>query len=93
MGDPRTQIIQLHDQVIEQYNSTDHSDQAYKQFIDTLKQYATAITLATTHATCSLLGLDVDSVRLLDLTDDQYRRLMESGMMDTYLEGKDEPDD
>jgi len=86
-------IVDLHDALIEQYDTNDMSKQAHALFIDTLKQYTSAVIVASTRATCKLLGIDEDNVQMLALTERQYHRLEESGMLERYIEGGEGTDD
>lgn len=87
------QVQALHTDLIAQYDSTDMSNQAHDLFIDTLKEYTSIVALASTKAMCAMLGIPTDGIRLLDLTADQYAKLEASGMLSTYIEGKDDIDD
>jgi len=86
-------VIDLKDTLIEQYAAHDTSKQAHAEYVDTLMQYTTAIVKASTEAVCNLLGVDMENVQMLTLTESQYNRLVESGMLDDYIEGKDTLDD
>jgi len=44
-------------------------------------------------AFAELVGVDPDSVSMLDLTTEQYHKLEASGMLDVYITGKDRTDD
>lgn len=86
-------ISTLHDALVHQYSSTDSSNQARTSFTDTLQQYTSAVAMASTQAMCALLGIPTDDIHMLDLTSDQYRALVDSGMLGTYVDGKEELDD
>ena len=91
--DVPTTIPDLADALIYAYEHDDETNEEHDAFVVLLKQYATAIVHASTRAVCSMLGVDVESVHMLELTETQYRKLEESNMIDTYMDGKDETDD
>ena len=93
MSDLADRISTLHESLIHQYGSTDSSKQAHTSFTDTLQQYTSAVAVASTQAMCALLGIPTDDIHMLDLTSDQYRALVDSGMLGTYVDGKEELDD
>lgn len=89
-------VMALHELLIEQYMTTadSHATQAEcDAFIDTLKQYTSAVAVAATHAFAELVGIDPARVTMLDLTTEQWHKLEASGMLDTYISGKDTTDD
>lgn len=93
MDDLAHRITTLHASLVAQYSSTDSSTIAYDAFIDSLKQYTSAIALASTHAMAALLGIPTDDIRMLELTSEQYKALVDSGMLEAYIDGKEELDD
>ena len=93
MSEPPYGIDDLQALLIELYVDNDTSQRAHSLFIDTLRDYATAIALAASKATCSMLGMDDDSVQMLDLTARQYAKLEASDMLGIYIQGKEETDD
>jgi hypothetical protein len=93
MTEPPYGIEDLHALLIEIYESGDTSPSGQTLFTDTLSEYTSAIALATSQAICTMLGLDSDDVRLLDLTAEQYKKLEASDMLAEYMMGKDELDD
>ena len=86
-------VVDLHDALIHAYDHDDETNEERDAFIDTLKQYTTAVVVASTEAVCDLLGIDMENVQMLELTEAQYHKLEESGMLDVYLEGRDGLDD
>jgi len=93
MTDTAYGIEELHDLLIAAYDAHDTSEQARSLFTDTLTQLTTAIVLATTRATCAMLGMDVDDVQLLGISAETYKKLEASDMLDEYIKGKEELDD
>ncbi len=91
--DVPTNVADLHDVLLKQYDTNDMSKQAHAEYVDTLKHYTTAVMVASTEAVCQLLGIDSDRIHMLELTESQYHRLEESNMISTYMDGKDEMDD
>ena len=86
-------VLDLHDALIYAYDHDDETNEERDAFIDTLNQYTTAVVAASTRAVCQLLGIDMENVQMLELTEEQYHKLEESGMLDVYMEGRDGLDD
>jgi len=86
-------VVDLHDALIEQYAAHDTSKQGQDDYAYALKQYTTAVVVASTEAVCDLLGIDMENVQMLELTEAQYHKLEESGMLADYIEGRDGLDD
>ncbi len=93
MTEPPYGIEQLHDLLVALYDDDDTSPQVRTLFIDTLMQFTNAIVLATTQATCNMLGIDTDDVRLLPISRETYKKLEASDMLAEYIDGKEETDD
>ena len=92
MADNVERVVGLHEQLIELYAAHTDSEQAITEYIDTLKQYTSAVAVAASQAFAELLGIDAD-VSLLELTEEQRIKLEASDMLDTYIDGKDTTDD
>ncbi len=92
MADIADRVTALHDLLIEQYAAHTSDEQAITDYIDTLKQYTSTVVLAASQAMADMLGMDAD-VSVLQLTDEQYRKLEASDMLDIYVDGKDTVDD
>jgi len=91
MPDATDKVMALYDSLIEQYTDTTTYDA--DAFIDTLKEYTSAVAIAASHAFAELMGVDPDRVSVLDLTTEQWHKLEASGMLSTYIDGKDTTDD
>ena len=85
-------VVAIHNALIEDYAGHTDSEQAITDFINTLKTYTTTVALAASQSMAEMLGIEAD-VRMLELTERQYHKLEESGMLDAYMEGKDRLDD
>ncbi len=86
-------IADLHDALIYAYDHDDETNEERDEYIATLKQYTTAVVVSATEAVCDLLGIDMENVQMLELTEAQYHKLEESGMLGAYIEGRDGLDD
>jgi len=93
MPDVTEQVMALYESLIEAYDHDSDTNEERDTYIDTLTQYTHAVALAATHAFAELVGVDPDSVSMLDLTTEQYHKLEASGMLDVYITGKDRTDD
>lgn len=100
MPDIADKVVALHDQLIYAYdhaNAYDHDDaddnEERDAYLDTLKQYTSTVALAASKAFAELVGIDSDNVEILQLTTEQYTKLEASGMLDVYIDGKEETDD
>lgn len=93
MSEPPYGIEQLHELLITLFDDNDMSKQTRTLFTDTLMLYTNAIVLATTQATCTMLGVDTDDVRLLPISRETYKKLEASDMLAEYIDGKEELDD
>ena len=93
MPDLTERVMALHAELIALYDTNDMSKQAHAHYLDTLKAYTSAVALAASRAFGELLGIDPDSMTVLDLTGEQYTKLEASGMLDVYIDGKDRTDD
>ena len=93
MAEIRDRVVALHDALIYAYDHDDDSNEDRDAYIDTLKQYTSAVALVATHAFAQLVGIPTDDIQMLELTDEQYRKLEASDMLDTYIDGKDSTDD
>ena len=93
MEQPPYGIEELHELLIALYEEHDMSKQARTLFTNTLMEFTTAIVLATQQATCAMLGVDDDDVRLLPISRETYKKLEASDMLAEYIEGKEELDD
>lgn len=93
MVDKSERVVALHDALIEQYASAYEPNRAeIEAYTDALREYTSAVVLAASQAMAEMLGLDAD-VSVLQLTDEQYRKLEASDMLDIYIDGKDGTDD
>ena len=92
VADIAERVVALHDALIEMYAGHTQDEQAITDFIDTLKQYTTCVALAASQSIAEMLGVDAD-VRMLELTERQYRRLEESGTLSDYIDGREKLDD
>ncbi len=93
MAEIRERVLGLHDALIHAYDHDDADSEERDAYIDTLKQYTSAVALAATHAFAQLVGIPSGDIQLVDLTDAQYRKLEASDMLDVYIDGKDSTDD
>ena len=93
MAEPPYGIEELHELLIAMYDDNDMSKQARTMFANTLMEFTTAIVLATQQATCAMLGVDEDDVRLLPISRATYKKLEASNMLAEYIDGKEELDD
>lgn len=91
--DVPTNVADLHDLLLKLYVDGADTIEEYDTYVDMLKLYTTAVMRASTEAVCELMGIDPDRVAMLELTEAQYHRLVESDMIDVYIDGKDETDD
>lgn len=83
----------LHTHLVELYYGACADEAAREDYDDTLKQYTTAVMLASTAAILSLLDIDIEDMRIVQLTEEQRDALVRSGTLDQYLDGKDKTDD
>ena len=85
----------LRDQLIYLYSCAQavNGNEKEDEFIDTLKQYASALMLASTASILSLLDIDIADMQIVQLTEEQRDALVVSGTLDAYLDGKDRTDD
>lgn len=79
--------------LIELYHCTNEEWKDEEEFDDTLKQYTSAVMLASTAAILSLLDIEIADMQMVELTEEQRDKLAASGMLDQYLDGKDRTDD
>ncbi len=86
-------VLDLHDALIYAYDHDSADNEERDAFIDMLNQYTTAVVVSSTEAVCDLLGIDMEKIQMLELTESQYHKLEESGMLDAYIEGRDGVDD
>jgi hypothetical protein len=86
-------VAELYRALIYAYEHDDETNEEHDEYVDTLKAYTTAVVVATTQSVCHMLGVDMDDVQMLALTERQYHRLEESGMLDVYIDGKERLDD
>ena len=93
MPDLTDRVMALHTELIRAYDHDDNTNEERDTYIDTLKEYTTVIALAASQAFGELLGIDPDTMTVLDLTPKQYAKLEASGMLDLYIDGKDRTDD
>ena len=93
MPDIAEQVMALHSKLIHAYDHDDNTNEERDAYIDTLREYTSAVALAASRAFGELLGIDPDSMNVLDLTSEQYTKLEASGMLDAYIDGKDRTDD
>jgi len=91
MPDLADRVMALHSRLIDQYEDTTTYD--VDAFTDLLKEYTSVVALAASQAFGELLGIDPDTMTVLDLTTEQYTKLEASGMLGTYIDGKDRTDD
>lgn len=92
MADITDRVMALHDALIYAYDHDSDDNEERDAYIDTLKQYTSAVALAASQSFAELLGIE-DSVSMLELTEEQYAKLEASGMLATYIDGKDRTDD
>ena len=92
VADIAERVVALHDALIEQYAGHTQDEQAITDFIDTLKQYTSSVALAASQSIAEMLGIESD-IRMLELTERQYRRLEESGTLSDYIDGREKLDD
>jgi len=92
VADNTDRVVALHDKLIEEYAAYTNSERAITEFTELLSEYTSACALAASQAFAELLGIDAD-VSMLQLTDEQYRKLEASGQLDAYIDGKDRLDD
>ncbi len=84
----------LHSHLLDMYYQSSAQDEAkHEEFRDTLKDYASAIMLASTMAILSLLNMEIEELAVIRLTDAEREALAASGTLAQYLEGKDRTDD
>ncbi len=89
----KARVSSLHDSLLEAYTDLTHDEQAIEAYKVVLARYTSTTALATTLALCTMLGIDTDNIRLLDLTTEQYDKLEASGQLGAYIEGRGTLDD
>lgn len=86
------EVEPLQSRLLDLYNARTTDKIRREIFSDALKHYTSAVALGSAKATLDMLGIEIESMEIIQLTEDQRDKLA-AGSIGQYIDGKDRTDD